>query len=229
MFEVHCLIPNLFSFSLLDIQGLDWLHRHRIAHNDIKFNNIMMDSSPLYSVQIHPANNKMALDWSGKVESTSRTDHPVKYYYIDFGLSQLYADNEDALMEPGYGGDTTVPEFKRNDKCDPFAVDVYRLGNMIAECFTQGGLSTELFPQLAGLEFMDGLVNDMTSSDPKDRPKMSEVVARFDEIRNKLGWRKLRAPLVPVGESNSSHGLRHWRKQLSSIAKGNSAVPMPKA
>jgi hypothetical protein len=107
-------------------------------YSDVKFNNIMMDSTPLYAIPCHPANNKMSLDWSQKAEPASRTEHPVKYYYIDFGLSKQYKEDDELAIDPGYGGDTTVPEFKRKEKCNPFAVDVYRMGHMIAECLTQG-------------------------------------------------------------------------------------------
>lgn len=41
------------------------------------------------------------------------------------------------LRGGGYGGDDAVPEFKTQEYCDPFAVDVFRLGNFIRENFTE--------------------------------------------------------------------------------------------
>lgn len=82
----------------------------------------------------------MKLDWSGSVEQTySRTLRPVKYYHIDFGHTKNYRGAEGInLREPvGYGGDRTVPEFATQEDCDPFAVDVYRVGNVIRQIFTQ--------------------------------------------------------------------------------------------
>lgn len=41
------------------------------------------------------------------------------------------------FIEAGYGGDLSVPEFKTQNYCDPFAVDVYRMGNVVRREFTQ--------------------------------------------------------------------------------------------
>lgn len=66
--------------------------------------------------------------------------HPVKYYLIDFGHACQY--NSDTgppriyIGSRGYGGDGTVPEFKSQVDCGPVPVDVYRLGNVIWEGFT---------------------------------------------------------------------------------------------
>ena len=99
----------------------------------------MMDISPLYDETTHPTDHTMKFDWTGKAkEPHSRTSRPVKYYLIDFGHMQRYQDSDDnPPREPvGYGGDSSVPEFSSQDDCDPFAVDVYRLGNVIRQKFT---------------------------------------------------------------------------------------------
>lgn len=108
--------------------------------SDIKLNNIMMDYSPLYDYAIHPIDNTMKLDWSEKVgKPHSRTLRPVKYYLIDFGYTRNYQDDENRTpREPvGMGGDRTVPEFLTQEDCDPFAVDVYRVGNVVRQYFAQ--------------------------------------------------------------------------------------------
>ena len=48
----------------------------------------------------------------------------------------------------------------------------------------------------SGVEFMNALVADMTQQDPAKRPTMDEVVERFNTIRQKLSWWKLRGRLV---------------------------------
>ncbi|KAL0572776.1 hypothetical protein V5O48_009189 [Marasmius crinis-equi] len=195
--------------------------------SDFKFNNIMMDSRRLYDLPVHPIKQIMARDWSRKVQVYTRTERPVTYYYIDFGLAQQYPPEASATREPGYGGDTTVPEFQTNQSCDPFAVDVYRLGNLMRECFLSGSLSDVLFPKRKGLEFMDELITDMTQPEPSKRPKIDEVISRYEALRKGLGWRQIRAP-VPAADEHMSLGRRssHWRKQISQTLKGKPAVPM---
>lgn len=110
--------------------------------SDSKDNNIMMDWSPIYDFQPHPKMSDMKADWSGPLKPHNRTTHPVRYYLIDWDLSR-YFDPELGIpsQNPGYGGDRTVPEFQRNELCNPFAVDVYCLGNVIRRRFFLVGMS----------------------------------------------------------------------------------------
>lgn len=110
-------------------------------NSDIKFNNVMMDSSPLYSQPVHPINEDKTRDFSANSRPRPRTQcqHPVKYYIIDLGHARHYdPDNGPPHESPVYGGDLSVPEFLTHpeEPCDPFAVDIYRLGNLIRENFT---------------------------------------------------------------------------------------------
>lgn len=99
-----------------------------------------MDSGPLYNEPIHVVDYYMNQDYTRLVNRRTRTLCPVKYYYIDFGNSVQYKPEDGPpRIQAGHGGDRTVPEFKTETLCDPFAVDVYRLGNIIRECFTDVG------------------------------------------------------------------------------------------
>jgi len=101
--------------------------------------NIMMDAKPLYPVPYHPVENDMKRDFSGRAKHRTRTERPVRYYLIDFGLSRRY-NPADGPPREGIilGADKTVPEFaKSNDPCDPFPTDVYYLGNCIRTTFLQ--------------------------------------------------------------------------------------------
>jgi hypothetical protein len=65
---------------------------------------------------------------------------------IDFGLSLSY-DPKDGppLAWPVRGGDKTVPEIqgeKYSEKCDPFPVDIYGIGNMIKQTFLDVSANT---------------------------------------------------------------------------------------
>ena len=111
--------------------------------------NIMMDPRPLYPNMFHPASPLSNRDFVGLAKHGTRTRHPVKYYWIDFGLSRKYeADNLAPLEEVICGGDKTVPEFQTevdgNDlnfedplPCNPFYTDISYIGNLIREDFLE--------------------------------------------------------------------------------------------
>ncbi len=93
----------------------------------------MLDPTPLYSVIPHPIVRGRSYDFKRRVHRFSRTDHPVKYYYIDFGISRKYAPDEASPLEDIIvGGDKSVPEFEGTDEPqNPFWTDIYYLGNLI--------------------------------------------------------------------------------------------------
>ena len=103
--------------------------------------NIMMDARDMYPVMYHPQHPYKRLDFKRDAKYYSRTRRPVKYYWIDFGLSSRYTGNDETepLEVPIWGGDRTVPEFQGNDPTprNPFPTDVYCLGNIIREEFIQ--------------------------------------------------------------------------------------------
>jgi hypothetical protein len=104
--------------------------------------NIMMDATPLYPIPYHPCVPTMRRDYKGKAKHKTRTRCPVKYYFIDFGLSRRYDADVIPLEDPIRGGDKTVPEFQNSDEPrNPFPTDVYYLGNVIRGYFTEVRLS----------------------------------------------------------------------------------------
>lgn len=94
-----------------------------------------MDPTGLYSVLPHPLKTRRARDFRSTPSHTTRTLAPVRYYFIDFGHAKKYdlsVPLEERLERPRWGaGDWSIPEFAKDDLCDPFAVDVYCLGHMI--------------------------------------------------------------------------------------------------
>lgn len=73
-------------------------------------------------------------DFKGKAKHFTRTTRPVKYYYIDFGMSIRYNPEDGPPREhPMVGGDKSVPEFKNwtGELLDPFPTDIYYIGNMV--------------------------------------------------------------------------------------------------
>ncbi len=94
---------------------------------------------PLLSDVPHPVwKDKSYVDPEREVKQYTRTDHPVRYYIIDFGLSTKFSPGEPHVARLVLGGDKSVPEYKNYPgDCDPFKVDIYHLGNIIREDFMQ--------------------------------------------------------------------------------------------
>ncbi len=96
----------------------------------------MMDCSQMYGPEsFHPQEQDMKYDFSARAHHSSRTENPPKYYFIDFGVSIHYKPEDlPATICAFMGADKSVPEFladesQQTPKHDPFAVDVYYLGN----------------------------------------------------------------------------------------------------
>ncbi|KAG0696947.1 kinase-like domain-containing protein [Suillus ampliporus] len=203
-------------------EGLLFMHKHRIAHCDCMWMNVMMDAKDLYFEPYHPVKPHMKRDFSGHASHYTRTQRPPKYYLIDFGLSRQYdANDENPLEYPVLGGDKTVPEFQNNMDVllNPFPTDVYYLGNIIREQFLD--IKT-------GFEFLKPLVDDMVQDDPSKRPTMEQAVERFDLIRQNLNTWKLRSRVTAINEGPFEHvyrGAAHWRRRIGFIVKRVSATP----
>ncbi|KAJ7213204.1 kinase-like domain-containing protein [Mycena rebaudengoi] len=208
-------IGEIVDFFGQLIEGLQFMHKHRVAHCDCKIDNIMMDGSPLYPEPRHPVDFSMKRDWSGPAKYLTRTQRPVKYYFIDFGLSKRYAaDQSHPLESPAaFGSVGKPPEFKTGAMCDPFAIDVFSLGDFMREMFTEG---SQFSRGTKNLEFMNPLIASMIQDDPKLRPKMDEVAVEFLKVRKKLRWWKLRARAAEQTEGKLSGFFKstvHWMKQ----------------
>lgn len=77
---------------------------------------------------------------------------------------------------------------------------------------------------------MKPLITSMIQADPEKRPKMGEVVARFDDIRRGLSQRKLRSRVVDVDEDLFERVVRttsHWRRRIGFVARRVPAIPSP--
>ena len=102
------------------------------ATSDCTYANLMMDANGLYPDGFHPVMPLRTPDGVGRAKRISRAESnkPVKYYYIDFGISvHMPADRPRAVV--GVDGlDREVPELSRDVPYDPFKVDIFILGNM---------------------------------------------------------------------------------------------------
>ncbi|KAL0570540.1 hypothetical protein V5O48_011423 [Marasmius crinis-equi] len=226
-------VGEAVEFCRQMFEGLQFMHQHHIAHNDIKNNNIMADTRPLYDVDLHPCSPVRSYDWKRNISAKSRTRRPINYFYIDYDLCEQYDPAAGPAQKmPPYGGDQSIPEFTRNphQPCDPFAVDVYCLGNVIREGIT-GGAPTEFSKPLdPAFTFLRPLISDMTQDDPTKRPNMDEVVSRFNEIVKKLGEFKLRSRIAvaaPDALTSPRSAPVHWVRQLFNFITRVPAIPAP--
>ena len=95
----------------------------------------MMDADPLYPHGFHPLISSFQPDGKTVAWPRSRTPCPVKYYYIDFGISVKFPP--EAKPEPvtgAYGRDREVPELSWDIPYDPFKTDIFILGNVFRKC-----------------------------------------------------------------------------------------------
>ncbi|KAF9073652.1 kinase-like domain-containing protein [Rhodocollybia butyracea] len=186
-------IGEVLQFFKEMIEGLQYMHRNNVAHRDCSVNNMVMDARSMYTRQWHPNDPKKRYDWSGRALHHSRTRRPPRYYLIDFGFSRECDPSrprppELAIRSGGY----FPPEAREDTPCDPFATDVFLLGNMMYTAFLEGDDEFHL-PGIHGLAFLEPLVEDMMNEDPTKRPTMDEVASRFSAIVKKLPWWKLRS------------------------------------
>ena len=75
---------------------------------------------------------------------------------------------------------------------------------------------------------MRPLINDMVQEDPSKRPKMDEVVVRFETSRNGLSTGKLRSRVARKEETIAEATyltVLHWSHRLKYLARRIPAVP----
>ncbi|TFK74307.1 hypothetical protein BDN72DRAFT_955922 [Pluteus cervinus] len=210
-------------------KGLQFIHHHHVAHRDISLDNIMMEGDKLCPGGWHLRNHTLAPDGRTSAKFFTRTKHPPKYYFIDFGLSTQYDPSETSPLEPPViGGDRTVPEFQTSGTLfNPFHTDIYYMGNFVREYFIQGNKALYMNGHY-GLEFLQPLISDMVQDDPAKRPTMDDVVVRFEEIYKGLSSWKLRSRPMPKREfvpTTISRICRHWTRRISYIVRRIPPIP----
>ena len=93
-----------------------------------------MDAPAMYPKGFHPVETDLNRDMRGSAPHHSRftNPRPVKYYYVDFGISSQFTPEQDhtSRLVVGVDGlDDQVPELSKVTPYDPFKVDVFILGN----------------------------------------------------------------------------------------------------
>lgn len=67
----------------------------------------------------------------------SRSEHPVRYYFIDFGISSQFAKGDSPYVLGRQGRDKEVPELSSDIPYNAFKVDIFILGNLYKKEFIQ--------------------------------------------------------------------------------------------
>ncbi|RDX48603.1 hypothetical protein OH76DRAFT_1404513 [Lentinus brumalis] len=170
------IVGDVIDFVTQMLEGLAFLHAHHVVHRDIAAQNVMMDGSQLYAGGFHPMRRGFSLDVIDELKPLSRADHPVRYYYIDFGLSERFAPGAPSLVVGDVGRDAEVPELSSTIPYDGYKADIHALGNLFHK---------ELELKYHHVEFLRELVMHMKQRDPAARPPASELVTMFRQIRSR--------------------------------------------
>ncbi|KAF8897937.1 hypothetical protein BD779DRAFT_1493033 [Infundibulicybe gibba] len=114
-------VGEIIDFIGQMLEGLAFMHSHRVYHGDLTGSNIMMDARPIYPDGWHPVMRYASVDGIHVLKPLARIDHPVRYYIIDYDCSIMLSPNESHLIND-LGGTTKKP-------FDVFKLDVFTLGN----------------------------------------------------------------------------------------------------
>ncbi|KAJ7490146.1 hypothetical protein B0H11DRAFT_1803966 [Mycena galericulata] len=225
-------IGEAVDFVRQIFEGIQFMHKHSVAHRDCGSLNIMMDGQNLYPNGFHPRLQFRNPNFVGKAKHFTRTQAPPKYYLIDFGISLRFPPDVTRPMAlPIEGGDRSVPEFEGDgvfEPTDAFATDIYYLGNLIRNEFLDGQSKRLDYYGLEGFDFLRPLVNDMVKRNPKERPTIDEVVDRLEQIVGGLSAWKIRSRVRGKEEYtiiSCPRIVRHWYRRIGFMIKRVPAIP----
>ncbi|KLO04255.1 kinase-like protein, partial [Schizopora paradoxa] len=163
------------------LEGLVYMHGAGVAHRDCTENNILMDAPSMFPRGFHPCS--VARDRSGNDEVVTipryKAAGPVRYYFIDFGISRRYSENEIHAVVGDDEIDREIPETSDIVAFDPFPADIFIFGNTIRRKF---------LAEYRNLDFLIPLVDLMTEINPSDRPSAADALTQLRSISAALGF-----------------------------------------
>ncbi|THH15986.1 hypothetical protein EUX98_g9373 [Antrodiella citrinella] len=190
-FEV---VEEVLDFIKQTLEGLAFIHSHGVAHRDCSTMNIMMDARPLYPDDHHPQQTHLSPDTKRSARHLSRLEHPVKYYYIDWGMSSYFSDGDSPYVLGAKGADQDPPELSNVHPYDAFMLDIFILGHLY---------EVNLLQVYHGLDFLQPLVTAMMREQPERRPTAEAALRMFNDIRQKLAHTQLPWRLRKRAESGT--------------------------
>ncbi|KAH9918117.1 uncharacterized protein B0H18DRAFT_1032100 [Fomitopsis serialis] len=159
------LVEEVVEFIDQTLEGLVFMHEQGVAHRDCTYKNLMMDAAAMYPRGFHPINESFLPNAKTMARPRPRTSVPVRYYYIDYGLSVAVGSD---------GRDQEVPELSGDVPYDPFKVDIFIVGNLFRRMFHD---------RLSNVDFLVALFEPMVKSDPLARPDAVAAHQRWLAIR----------------------------------------------
>ncbi|KAH9478391.1 hypothetical protein JR316_0008845 [Psilocybe cubensis] len=191
------------------MEGIVFLHEHRIAHRDACTHNFMMDPTDVIPSGFHLSNNRCQPDGVTRIHFRDRCSFPqLRYYLIDFETAEFFPPN--SLTIGRYGQVKDVPEMSETVPYDPFKLDVYQVGSLVKTLI-------ELYE---GLDFLVPLRDIMRCPNPELRPTASESLSQLHGIVSQLEqtylsheiWLKDSTPIFPKYQTVSPDEKAKWWK-----------------
>ena len=104
----------------------------------------------MYPEGFHPRCQSYSTDFKPYLKKLprSKATPPVKFYFIDFGISTQFTTDDapgEQLVLGREGRVKTVPELSSTKPYDPFAVDVFVLGDFINRLINVSAKSCSCF------------------------------------------------------------------------------------
>ncbi|KAG8947766.1 hypothetical protein FRC00_008940, partial [Tulasnella sp. 408] len=179
-------VRECVDFVQQTLEGLIFMHEHKVAHRDCAWGNIMMDGRELYPRGWHPQRRNFYPNGKamGGGDPSRTAVGGVRYYFIDFGISSK--DQDEVL---GIHGQELSPELSDTVPYNPYKLDVYILG-MAYQHF--------LIERHSGLDFLLPLIEYMTPQKPSERPSAVEAMQRWNQITQRLSFFTLSKRLYPA-------------------------------
>ncbi|TEB23480.1 other/AgaK1 protein kinase [Coprinellus micaceus] len=227
-------IGEALDFLRQILEGFTFLHEHRVAHRDVRSENLMLDPTGMYPAKFFVWTPNMKADYSGPIQPRyMRTERGPKYYIIDFGFSKQFNSEELPPSEiPMAASDPTIPELNDPKPCDPFPIDVYTVGNLILTDFIEGKPWNIEYKGRRGFDFLLPLVNTMVSVEPSERPSMKEALDKFNEIVGTQTPWTLRSRALPKDKepllTRVPAEVNHWKRRLWYITRRLPPIPVHK-
>ncbi|KAJ7450258.1 kinase-like domain-containing protein [Mycena galericulata] len=200
----HCRNEFLETMTQF-MEGLQFMHDHNIAHFDIAPQNMMMDESKVVPKGSHFVDPRTHTGFHNLFSWNERCSvGPVDYYYIDFGLSLRFPDGKDSARHLGtLRTFPTIPELSQTVPYNPFKVDVFQLGLTIHKLI-------DAYPDLNDFR---RVANDMTATNPNDRPTPAGALSDLQAIATAMTPTKLRERIWAKGTTS-------WQKVSRAVLGG---------
>ncbi|KIM85650.1 hypothetical protein PILCRDRAFT_816842 [Piloderma croceum F 1598] len=195
--KVILVMPLLRGWHELEFEMVrEGIYFFQQIFEDILILNVLMDGS-MYPDRWHPCNRRHMQDnFRLLAKHFSHTEHPPKYYFIDFGISCWYGPDNKAPLE--------------------LPIRNY-VGNLIREA---------VINEYKDFDFMWPLISDMVQDDLAKCPTIDQVVKHFADMCKKLGILKLHAYVGRRDESfGVVHDFVHLFTTIKYTLMGIPPVP----